>query len=116
MSFGEARFALETESHFGSRHAPIRTCVGCRESFAQTELVRLNLRNGEIVIVAKPGDSRGRSVYICPSEKCFDSAFRRGALVFSRSKHNRIVVRVTDTERFILRNKFIAFMKSRWSQ
>jgi len=93
--------------------SPVRTCIGCRERFAQDELVRLNLRDGKVVIVAKPGASVGRSIYLCPREKCFDAMARIGKLAFSRSKHNRIVVRLEETKLYILKNRFLSFIKTR---
>jgi len=108
------KFIGKLESCDVKLHVPVRTCIGCHERLAQSELVRLNLRNGEIAIVFSSGLSRGRSIYICPHEKCFDAAFRRGAIAFSRNKHNRIFVKMNDTALFIFKNKFMAHVKSRW--
>lgn len=93
------------------KHEPLRTCIGCRERIAQSELVRFNLSNGKLLLVQSFESLIGRSVYICPREKCFDSAFRTCTIQFKRSKHDRIVVKLNSTERYILKNRFIALAK-----
>ncbi|HJW75728.1 MAG TPA: DUF448 domain-containing protein [Thermoleophilia bacterium] len=59
--------------------APLRTCLGCRDRRAQTELIRLQLREGRVV----PCEGRpiGRGAYLCPDRACFDAALRRRAFV-----------------------------------
>jgi uncharacterized protein len=53
-------------------------CVGCRRSAAQRDLIRLSLRDGEVVVSAGPAG--GRSAYLCPEPDCLEAALRRRAL------------------------------------
>ena len=57
--------------------APERTCVGCRRTRAQAELIRLVLEGG-CVRLARPG-APGRGAYLCPDPACLAAATRRGA-------------------------------------
>ena len=58
---------------------PSRTCVGCRKVTDKRELVR-------IVITAKGASvdsdwkSPGRGVYVCPDEKCLETAIKKNAI------------------------------------
>lgn len=76
--------------HERASHQPTRTCVGCRVSCAQDDLLRLHL-----VPVAQDEDRRrvepaigrashrvrtGRSAYVCPRRSCLDQAIKRRAL------------------------------------
>jgi predicted RNA-binding protein YlxR (DUF448 family) len=57
--------------------APVRTCVGCRGKRVQTDLIRLQLREGRVV--PSEGRPSGRGAYLCPDRACFDAASRRKA-------------------------------------
>jgi predicted RNA-binding protein YlxR (DUF448 family) len=80
-----------------SRECPMRTCVGCRVSSAQGDLLRLHLvgndeggRRVEPAInrrgVARHG-ATGRSAYLCPRRSCLDQALKRRA--FTRAFSSR---------------------------
>ena len=56
---------------------PERTCVGCRRTRAQAELVRLTLEAGRVVPAGT--GARGRSAYVCPQVECLDSAEKKRA-------------------------------------
>jgi len=75
--------------------------------------VRLNQDDGKVFIVANPGMINGRSVYICPREKCFDALAKSGRIEFARGKYNRLVIRPEQTEWYILKNKFMNFVRER---
>ncbi|WP_327353077.1 YlxR family protein [Streptomyces sp. NBC_01304] len=65
-----------------ARACPERTCVGCRERAAQSELLRIVLV--EDACVPDPrGTLPGRGAYVHPVSACLDLAVRRRA--FSRS-------------------------------
>jgi uncharacterized protein len=57
---------------------PQRTCVGCRKVASSDDLVRLTLRDGDVVLAA----SRpvGRGAWLCPEPACLEQAERRRAL------------------------------------
>jgi predicted RNA-binding protein YlxR (DUF448 family) len=70
----------------GSR-VPIRTCIGCRERAARSELLRVVLgsdASGQPVVRPDPrGTAPGRGAHLHPTTGCFDLAVRRRA--FSRA-------------------------------
>lgn len=57
---------------------PVRTCVGCRQRAASSELLRFVAIDGEVVV-----DSRqrlpGRGAWLHPDESCLRQAQRRNA-------------------------------------
>ena len=60
-----------------------RMCAGCRTRCDKSQLVRV-ARSADGVKLAMVSDHvEGRSVYICPSVKCLDSALKRKS--FARS-------------------------------
>ena len=76
----------------------LRTCVGCRVSCAQDDLLRLQLvplpneGEGEAGRLAPAMARRartGRSAYVCPRRSCFDQAIKRRAFSRAFSSRNR---------------------------
>jgi len=58
------------------RKLPLRTCLGCRESKAKRELVRVvKTPQGEIELDLT-GKKPGRGAYICPSVECLNKALK----------------------------------------
>jgi uncharacterized protein len=59
--------------------APVRQCAGCGRRRPQSELVRMTVAAGALVI---DGERRlpGRGVYLCPSRACVAQARRKGAI------------------------------------
>ncbi len=57
---------------------PVRTCVGCRARASCTTLLRVAIRNGELVF-----DERavlpGRGAWVHPALECVDTALQRRA-------------------------------------
>lgn len=51
-------------------------CVGCRARRPASELVRVHLDNGDVVI----GPGPGRGAWICPRQTCIERALERGRL------------------------------------
>ncbi|MER5428676.1 YlxR family protein [Streptomyces sp. NPDC002588] len=65
----------------GRTHAgacPERTCVGCRERAAKTDLLRIVAIKGACVPDPR-GTLPGRGAYVHPALVCFDQAVRRRA-------------------------------------
>lgn len=59
---------------------PQRTCIGCRRVADQGSLMRLTrLPDGEVAVLMR-GPGVGRSAYVCPDEKCINSALAKGRL------------------------------------
>ncbi|WP_107464485.1 YlxR family protein [Streptomyces sp. MA5143a] len=61
-----------------ARACPERTCVGCRQRAAKTELLRVVAIEGECVPDHR-GTLPGRGAYIHPALVCLDLAVRRRA-------------------------------------
>ncbi|MCE7553178.1 YlxR family protein [Streptomyces thermodiastaticus] len=61
-----------------ARVCPERTCVGCRERAAKTELLRIVAIEGACVPDPR-GTLPGRGAYVHPALVCLDQAVRRRA-------------------------------------
>ncbi|MEU5596000.1 YlxR family protein [Streptomyces sp. NPDC020298] len=65
----------------GRTHAgacPERTCVGCRERAAKTELLRI-VAIKDACVPDPRGTLPGRGAYVHPAQVCLDQAVRRRA-------------------------------------
>lgn len=65
-----------------SRPTPVRTCVGCREKAAKSDLVRLVVDEAAVsaaVVVDDARTSQGRGAHLHPDPTCLDLAIRRRA-------------------------------------
>ncbi|WP_369225947.1 YlxR family protein [Streptomyces sp. R39] len=62
-----------------ARACPERTCVGCRQRAAKTELLRIVAVEDECVPDPR-GTLPGRGAYVHPVQVCLDQAVRRRAL------------------------------------
>ena len=62
---------------------PVRTCIGCRERAAKSELLRVvagSDADGQPAVVPDPdGTAPGRGAHLHPTPECFDLAVRRRA-------------------------------------
>jgi predicted RNA-binding protein YlxR (DUF448 family) len=57
---------------------PVRTCVGCRQRANQSNLIRIAVKNNQLVIdLNKTVPGRGASMH--PSLKCMNQALERRA-------------------------------------
>jgi len=73
------------------RHIPQRTCVGCRETSAKGDLLRL-VRTSEGVFADPSGKMNGRGAYVHANQECLASALKGGleqSLRVSISKDDR---------------------------
>ncbi|MFF9627138.1 YlxR family protein [Streptomyces griseosporeus] len=61
-----------------ARACPERTCVGCRERAAKTDLLRIVAIKDECVPDPR-GTLPGRGAYLHPAQVCLDQAVRRRA-------------------------------------
>lgn len=69
-------------------HVPIRTCVGCRGTATQDEMLRITRAEWPagaqpVLRVDLDGSAPGRGAWIHPTSTCLDNACHRGG--FSRS-------------------------------
>jgi predicted RNA-binding protein YlxR (DUF448 family) len=65
-----------------ARPEPVRTCVGCRERAAKSELIRIiAVSNGATIAVAPDArrSAGGRGAHLHPSAACLELATRRKA-------------------------------------
>ncbi|WP_272950281.1 YlxR family protein [Nocardioides cynanchi] len=62
---------------------PVRTCIGCRERAAKSELLRVTAgsdASGRPAVVPDPAATRpGRGAHLHPTTVCYDLAVRRRA-------------------------------------
>ncbi|MEW2417094.1 YlxR family protein [Streptomyces sp. NPDC046866] len=61
-----------------ARACPERTCVGCRERAAKSELLRI-VAVGDECVPDPRGTLPGRGAYVHPAAVCLDKAVRRRA-------------------------------------
>ncbi|WP_419998315.1 YlxR family protein [Streptomyces boninensis] len=69
-----------------ARACPERTCVGCRERAAKSDLLRVVVVGDEVVPDDR-GTLPGRGAYLHPAKACLDLAVRRRA--FTRAFRGR---------------------------
>lgn len=66
---------------------PVRTCIGCRERAAKSELLRVVVGqgpDGRVTVVPDPSSTApGRGAHLHPTARCHELAVRRRA--FSRA-------------------------------
>jgi len=68
--------------------APERTCIGCRRTRGQAELVRFSNEAGRVVPAL--AGTPGRSAYLCPDQTCLEAAEKRRA--FARAFRGPVVL------------------------
>ena len=59
---------------------PMRQCMGCRESKAKREMLRVVRMTDGIVSLDFSGKLNGRGAYICPDPECLKRARKSRAL------------------------------------
>lgn len=69
---------------------PERTCVGCRAVKDKRELVRL-VASHDTLAVDGAGVMPGRGAYLCPDEKCLNSAYAKKES-FSRALKRKVAL------------------------
>ena len=65
------------------RKVPERSCVGCREKKAKSELIRIVRAPSGQVSLDESGRSPGRGAYLCPQTACLEKAIKKGGLAKS---------------------------------
>ncbi|TBO56183.1 YlxR family protein [Streptomyces kasugaensis] len=83
-----------------ARACPERTCVGCRERAAKSDLLRIVMIEGECAPDPR-GTLPGRGAHVHPTPACLDLAVRRRA--FSRAFRDRGPFDTTELRRSIER-------------
>jgi uncharacterized protein len=81
-----------------ARVCPERTCVGCRERAAKTDLLRIVVIGGECVPDDR-GTLPGRGAYVHPALVCLDLAVRRRA--FPRAFRVRGPLDTAEVRRYV---------------
>ena len=61
------------------KKTPMRRCVGCMESKPKMELVRIATFEGKATLDLT-GKAKGRGVYLCRNEECFQKAKKKKAI------------------------------------
>lgn len=63
-----------------AKQIPNRQCLGCRQMFPKTELVRVIKTPEDEVVLDLTGKKNGRGAYICRSISCFEKAVKTKAV------------------------------------
>ena len=66
-----------------NRHIPQRTCVGCRETKAKQELIRIVRAPSGGVEIDLSGKKPGRGAYFCHNPECWEKAIKRNRLDYT---------------------------------
>lgn len=59
-----------------AKQIPNRQCLGCRQMFPKTELVRVIKTPEDEVVLDLTGKKNGRGAYICRNISCFEKAVK----------------------------------------
>lgn len=63
-----------------AKKIPMRQCVGCHESMAKSELIRVIKTPEGDILIDTTGKKNGRGAYICPKTECFKKAHKSKAI------------------------------------
>lgn len=77
---------------------PERTCIGCRQRAAKTDLLRV-AAVGDVCVPDHRGTLPGRGAYLHPALACFDLAVRRRA--FGRAFRGPVTPDTAELRRFV---------------
>ena len=62
---------------------PQRKCIGCRNSFEKSQLIRIAGNKDKKIIIDPKGKEEGRGAYICKDESCLKKAFKKNQLEYA---------------------------------
>ncbi|NPV42998.1 MAG: YlxR family protein [Firmicutes bacterium] len=65
---------------------PMRMCVGCKNTKAKKELIRIVRTPDDKLEIDKTGKKSGRGAYICPTQDCLEKALKNKGLEKSLNK------------------------------
>ncbi|MFG1809893.1 YlxR family protein [Streptomyces sp. NPDC049040] len=77
---------------------PERTCVGCRQRAAKSDLLRV-VMSGDVCVPDHRGTLPGRGAYLHPALACLDLAVRRRA--FGRAFRGQVTPDTAEVRRFV---------------
>lgn len=83
------------------KHIPHRTCIGCRESKAKRDLIRLVRTPEGQLLIDETGKQNGRGAYLCRQRACWEAALK------GRQIERALKMQIGDKERQMLHD-FIA--------
>ena len=66
---------MAKKSHPRVKPVPQRTCVGCRETLAKRDLIRL-VRTGDGVVIDRTGKLPGRGAYLHDVRSCWEAGLK----------------------------------------
>ena len=58
------------------KHVPQRTCIGCRQTKAKRDLIRLVHTPGGRLVIDMTGKLNGRGAYLCRQRSCWEQAVK----------------------------------------
>ena len=62
---------------------PERKCIGCKNSFEKSTLIRIAGNKENKIIVDPKGKKEGRGAYICKDAGCLKKAFKKNQLEYA---------------------------------
>lgn len=62
---------------------PERRCIGCRNSFDKSRLIRIVKTKEKEILIDEKGKAEGRGAYICKDAGCLLKAFKKNQLEYS---------------------------------
>jgi len=62
------------------KRVPLRTCIGCRQTRPQRELIRIHVNNNGELELDLGRKRPGRGAYLCPRQECWDKGLRKDKL------------------------------------
>ncbi len=66
---------MTKKSHPRVKHIPQRTCVGCRETLAKRNLIRL-VRTEDGIVIDPTGKVAGRGAYLHDARSCWTAGLK----------------------------------------
>lgn len=71
---------MAISSNSCKKKMPERTCAGCMQVHAKSELIRIVKSAEGTVSVDRTGKANGRGVYLCPNTDCFETVRKNKGL------------------------------------
>ena len=62
---------------------PERRCIGCRNSFEKSQLIRIVKTKENKILIDEKGKADGRGAYICKDAGCLTKTFKKNQLEYS---------------------------------
>lgn len=65
------------------RRVPLRTCIGCRQTRPQRELIRIYINKNSEPELDLQKNKPGRGAYLCPRQECWEKGLKKDKLEYT---------------------------------